>query len=91
MKSGRRVSAAQAFLTPKIVERPNLHVLMEAYVTKINLERDTATGVTFDWKNGKSYRIKAKREVLLAAGELVSPKLLMLSGIGPRSMYTKIP
>lgn len=85
IKNGRRQSAAKSFIRP-IRNRPNLFVAKGARVTKIVIDPDTkiATGVQFA-KNKKSYYIRASKEVLLSAGTLSSPHLLMLSGVGPRA------
>ncbi len=80
-KNGRRCSAADAFLHP-IRSRSNLQVVTKAHVTKISLEGKVATGVVYD-KGGKQIEVGANKEVILSAGAFNSPKLLMLSGIGP--------
>jgi choline dehydrogenase-like flavoprotein len=80
-KGGERCSAAKAYLTPNL-GRPNLKVLTGATVTRIVLEGPRATGVELHL-NGTLQRLAARREVLLSAGALKSPQLLMLSGIGP--------
>ncbi len=80
-KNGERYSAAKAYLTPHRA-RANLHVLTGAQATRILLEGQRAVGVAFV-QDGQQREIRAKREVLLSAGALLSPQLLMLSGIGP--------
>ena len=80
-KNGERFSAAKAYLTPNLT-RPNLHVFTGAHVTRILLERKRAVGVEFQHE-GQLKQLKATREVLLCAGALQSPQILMLSGIGP--------
>ena len=80
-KNGERFSAAKAYLSPNL-ERPNLHVITGAHTTRILLEGRRAVGV--EYRQGDTlHRINAKREVLLSAGALQSPQILMLSGIGP--------
>jgi len=83
-RNGARCSASKAFLRP-IRNRPNLHVAKQVIATKIliNPKSKRVWGVEF-YRHGKSYRIRIKREVILSAGAIDSPKLLMLSGIGPR-------
>jgi choline dehydrogenase len=75
-----------AFLRPAL-DRPNLHVIRYAHVTKVNFDVTTtpirATGVTF-LRQGKSVTVTASKEVILSAGTINTPKLLMLSGIGPK-------
>ncbi|MGQ7932575.1 GMC family oxidoreductase [Paraburkholderia sp. D1E] len=80
-KKGWRHSTAQAYLRPAL-ERKNLRVISRAFVTKINLEGDRATGVSF-LKAGRQNKAHCNKEVILSAGAIASPKLLMLSGIGP--------
>ncbi|KAK9501339.1 hypothetical protein O3M35_012075 [Rhynocoris fuscipes] len=81
-KNGSRMSTSQAFLHP-IRKRRNLNVVKYAMVTKIIIENERAVGVEYI-KNNKKFSVKAKREVILSAGAINSPQLLMLSGIGPK-------
>jgi choline dehydrogenase len=78
---GRRDSTARAFLMPAL-KRPNLTLLTHAAVAGIRIEGGRATGVDVSAANG-SRSVPALREVLLCAGAVHSPQLLMLSGIGP--------
>ena len=80
-KNGERFSAAKAYLTPNR-QRPNLTVLTGAQTTRIVCEGRRAVGVEYR-RDGAVSVVRAHREVLLAAGALQSPHLLMLSGIGP--------
>ncbi|XP_026740786.1 glucose dehydrogenase [FAD, quinone]-like [Trichoplusia ni] len=84
MKNGTRHSSSRAYLHP-INGRNNLHVSKNSMVTKIIFDSTNtkAIGVEFE-KLGKKYKILAKREVIVSAGAINSPQLLMLSGIGPR-------
>lgn len=80
-KRGERCSAAAAYLHD-VMTRRNLTVVTEAHVSRIVVERGRAVGVAYRF--GKEERmIRASREVLLSAGALQSPQILMLSGIGP--------
>ena len=79
-KNGERCSAAKAYLTPNLA-RPNLTVMTGAHTTRILMEGRRAVGVELR-VNGALQQLKASREVLLCAGALQSPQLLMLSGIG---------
>jgi len=80
-RNGRRCSAAAAYLSPAS-SRSNLTVLTGTHVEKIVIDGKRAVGVQFH--NGeRSETLRANREVLLSAGGLQSPQLLMLSGIGP--------
>lgn len=78
---GERCSAAKAFLTPNL-SRPNLTVITQAQVEKILIEHNVAVGVRYRLKNGASLDLQARREVIVSAGSIHSPQLLMLSGIG---------
>jgi choline dehydrogenase-like flavoprotein len=80
-KKGERFSAAKAYLTPAS-SRPNLQVITGAHTTRILMEGKRAVGVEYR-QGGQVHQLKAGREVLLCAGALQSPQLLMLSGIGP--------
>ncbi len=84
-RNGERCSAAKGYLTPHIGRRPNLQVLTDVQATRILLDGATgskrATGVEFR-QGGATRQLQARREVLLCAGALQSPQLLMLSGIG---------
>ncbi len=77
---GRRWSAANAYLRPAL-KRPNVD-LHRCLVRKVVIEDGRATGVEVE-RGGRIYTVRARREVILAASSINSPKLLMLSGIGP--------
>ena len=79
-KKGRRWSAADAYLR-RAEKRPNLAVRTGAYVTSLELDGRKVSGVTFK-QDGKTCRVQARREVILAAGAVQSPQILELSGIG---------
>ncbi|QEC47346.1 choline dehydrogenase [Baekduia soli] len=81
-RNGRRWSTADAYLRPAL-GRPNLEVRTGAHVARIALDGDRATGVVLRGRRGREEVIAATREVLLCAGAIGSPQLLMLSGIGP--------
>lgn len=81
-RNGERWSAARAFLAPARA-RPNLDVRTRAHVTRILFEGRRAVGVEYR-QDGATKLLRARREVLLSAGALQSPQLLMLSGVGPR-------
>ncbi|XP_041353864.1 alcohol dehydrogenase [acceptor]-like [Gigantopelta aegis] len=80
--NGKRWSTSKAFLWPAM-DRENLHVVVNAHVTKVLIKDKQATGVQF-FKDGHSHTVEATREVILSAGAIGSPHILMLSGIGPR-------
>ena len=77
-RHGRRASTATAFLRPALA-RPNLQLRTSVQANRIILENDRAVGV--ELANGTILR--ADKEVLLSSGAIGSPRLLMLSGIGP--------
>lgn len=80
-KNGERHSVAKAYLTPHRA-RPNLQVVTGAQATRILFEGRRAVGVQYR-QGGQLKEARARREVLLSAGALLSPQLLMLSGVGP--------
>lgn len=81
-RNGRRWSTADAYLRPAL-DRPNLTVRTDAHVARVALEGDRAVGVVLRDARGREETVRAEREVLLSAGAIGSPQLLMLSGIGP--------
>lgn len=78
---GKRHSAAAAFLVPAMA-RPNVEVRSRAHVTRLIIEGRRVVGVEY-LQDGKPQQLRAAREVVLAAGVVDSPALLMRSGIGP--------
>ena len=86
-KDGRRCNAAVAFLDP-IRGRPNLTLKTGAEVTRLLIEGKRAVGVEYQ-QDGQTHQVCADREVIVSAGALQSPKLLMLSGIGPAEQLRK--
>jgi choline dehydrogenase-like flavoprotein len=80
-RNGERFSASKAYLTPNLA-RPNLKVITDAHATRVLLEGRRATGVEYR-QGGALQQLRARREVIVAGGALMSPQLLMLSGIGP--------
>lgn len=80
-KNGERHSATKGYLTPHLA-RPNLQVVTGAYATRVLFDGKRAVGVEY-WQGGALNQVRASGEVLLSAGALLSPQLLMLSGVGP--------
>ncbi|XP_015112869.1 glucose dehydrogenase [FAD, quinone] [Diachasma alloeum] len=81
MLNGTRCSASKAYLR---INRSNLDIVTEATVSRVLIdEKNHAYGVEFI-KHNKSYRINARKEVILSAGTINTPQILMLSGIGPK-------
>ncbi len=81
-KDGARFSAADAFLKPAL-GRGNLTVWTGIHVTRVLLENGRAVGIEYS-QNGSLGQVRTAREVIVSAGAIGSPHLLLLSGIGPR-------
>ncbi|XP_023214070.1 glucose dehydrogenase [FAD, quinone]-like, partial [Centruroides sculpturatus] len=79
---GARWGTLKAYINP-VRGRRNLSILTSAFVHKILIHNNRAYGVKFE-HHGKLYEAYAKQEVIVSAGVFNSPKLLMLSGIGPK-------
>lgn len=80
---GHRMSAAKAYLHP-IKRRKNLHILTEARATKIIIEPTTKRAYAVEYiKDDIKHTVRCRREIVLSAGPIASPQLLMLSGVGP--------
>ena len=81
VRNGVRCSTALAYLKP-VLNRRNLELKMHALTTRVVMEGKKAVGVEYQ-QNGKTFRARANKEVIISASSFNSPKLLMLSGIGP--------
>ena len=81
---GERNSTAKAYLEP-VRSRQNLTVITDTQVQKILFNGNEATGISYKRANGEIIKIDASKEVILSAGAVGSPQLLMLSGVGPAS------
>ena len=81
IRGGRRISTAVGYLRPAAA-RPNLRIVTRALVERIVVEDGTATGVVYTEKSGAAVTAHAGREVVLCAGSVASPQLLLQSGIG---------
>ncbi|XP_076396211.1 glucose dehydrogenase [FAD, quinone] [Megachile rotundata] len=90
MRRGTRCSAAKAFIRP-IQLRPNFHLSLWSHVTRVLIDPRTrrAYGVEFI-REGRKEVVYARKEVILSAGAINSPQLLMLSGIGPREHLQEV-
>lgn len=88
-RGGRRTSTYHAFLEGEVAQRPNLSIITEAQVTRVLLEgsagRMSAVGVEYRTAAGETRSVFARKEVVVSAGAIGSPHLLLLSGIGPRA------
>jgi choline dehydrogenase len=81
IRDGRRHSAAAAYLRP-VIDAPNLRVLTRAPARRLLIEGTRCVGV--EWEHsGRLHTARARSEVVISAGAIASPKLLLLSGIGP--------
>jgi choline dehydrogenase len=87
-REGRRHSAAEAFLRPAM-QRPNLKVETQVLVSGILFDGPRAVGVSYQ-KGFGSAQARAAREVILSAGAIGSPHVLLLSGIGPADQLNKL-
>lgn len=79
---GRRTSSATAYLAPAR-RRANLAVVTDSRATRIGFDGTRATAVTYVGRDGVPVTARASREVVLCAGSLETPKLLLVSGVGP--------
>nr|CAH7714293.1 unnamed protein product [Callosobruchus chinensis] len=84
-RDGARLSANLAFIRPIRNKRPNLKITPNAQVTRVLIDPNTKTayGVEYISQNRKLTRVLAKKEVILCAGAINSPIILMNSGVGP--------
>ncbi|MEE1938256.1 GMC family oxidoreductase N-terminal domain-containing protein [Streptomyces sp. TRM 70361] len=78
---GRRVTAWRAYVGPVVIS-PLLQVITDAHVSRVLIEGGRAVGVEY-LRDGQRHVVRAEQEVILSAGTLGTPQLLMLSGIGP--------
>lgn len=78
---GKRCNSVVAYILPGL-ERPNLTIKMKAQVTRLLLEGKRVVGVEYV-QDGTVHQVRAEKEVIVSAGAFASPKLLMISGIGP--------
>lgn len=79
-KNGFRMSTARAYLS-RARKRQNVSILTRAHTTRLVVENGRATGVVYS-RGGTEQTVRARREVILSAGAVNSPQILMLSGIG---------
>lgn len=82
IENGERTSTATAYIHPAI-HRANLDVMINTTVTRLVIRDNKTVGVQLS-RAGKSFQVNVTKEVVLSAGTFESPRLLMLSGIGPR-------
>lgn len=85
---GRRSSASVAYIHPILrgdEKRPNLKILTNAWVSKINVSGDKVTGINITLQDGTPLSLSARTETILCAGAVDTPRLMLLSGLGPAS------
>ncbi len=85
---GQRQSSAQCFLKPEL-HRENLTLLTGVLAERIRFNNKRAVALEARSEDGRELLIHARSEIILTAGSFQSPKLLMLSGIGPREQLVK--
>lgn len=83
IRDGERCSAAKAYLEPA-KHRTNLKILLESTVLKILIDEDKVAREVEFQKRGLKFEVFARKEIILSAGAFNSPKILMLSGVGPK-------
>lgn len=84
---GTRSSASVAYIHPILKgheRRPNLTVLTEAHVSKILVQDDVASGIAVTLSSGQKMTLHARKETILSAGAVDTPRLMLHSGLGPR-------
>ncbi|KAF7341726.1 GMC oxidoreductase [Mycena sanguinolenta] len=92
IKNGARSSSATSYLGSQFINRPNLYVLLNARVTRV-LKTSTGAVRTVEFMqnlNGPTYNLTANKEVILSAGSIGSPNILMHSGIGDSTALGKL-
>ncbi|EFW16979.1 hypothetical protein D8B26_003773 [Coccidioides posadasii str. Silveira] len=90
---GRRSSASVAYIHPMLrgeEHKPNLTVLTDAWVSRVNVSGDTVTGVNVTLQSGTKLTLRPKRETIICAGAVDTPRLLLLSGLGPREQLSSL-
>ena len=86
--NGYRSSASVAYIHPIFKgeeRRPNLTVLTEAHVSKLFVQNDEATGISVTLKSGEKLTLNPRKEIVLCAGAVDTPRLMLHSGLGPRA------
>ncbi|XP_052133087.1 glucose dehydrogenase [FAD, quinone]-like, partial [Frankliniella occidentalis] len=90
MHGGRRINGANAFLRP-IRKRPNLHIALKSRVTRVLIDPETMTAKAVEMTRNRQWRVvRARKEVILSAGAINSPHILMHSGIGPADHLAQV-
>ncbi|KAJ7641333.1 aryl-alcohol oxidase precursor [Roridomyces roridus] len=91
---GQRSSSATSYLGPKYIDRPNLHVLVHAQVSRlVQTAQSPATFKAVEFKQGNTttlHIVTARKEVILSAGSIGSPRILLSSGIGDKRALAEL-
>lgn len=92
-EDGRRSSASVAYVHPILrgeEERKNLKILTNTWAEKLHVQDNEVVGVDLILQNGEKRRVRAKNENILCAGAIDTPRLMLLSGIGPRAQLESL-
>ncbi|KAJ7739057.1 aryl-alcohol oxidase-like protein [Mycena maculata] len=93
VKDGSKSSSATSYLAPEFISRPNLHVLLHARVTRVLPSGSNTIFRTVEFVQnlqGERYTMTAKKELVLSAGSVGTPNILMHSGIGNSSALASL-
>jgi choline dehydrogenase len=88
-KNGERASTSKTFLK-SVIDHPELTLLTQALVHKIEISNGTATAVHFSQDGKVVQTVRVRKEVIISAGAIGSPKVLLLSGIGPKEHLQEV-
>lgn len=91
--NGYRSSASVAYIHPILSgqeSKPNLTILTNTWVNKLNVQDDRVTGVDVVFQNGSKMTLFAKAETIVCAGAVDTPRLFLLSGMGPREQLESL-
>ena len=91
--TGYRSSSSVAYIHPILrgdETRPNLTILTNAWVSRVNVTDSTVTGINLTLQSGVSLTLRARKETILCAGAVDTPRLLLHSGIGPRQQLESL-
>lgn len=92
-ENGWRSSASVAYIHPILhgeEKRPNLTILTSAWVSHVNVQGDRAVSVHLTTRNGTKHTVLASAEIILCAGAIDTPRLMLLSGLGPREQLDAV-
>ncbi|KAI1306441.1 Glucose dehydrogenase -like protein [Halotydeus destructor] len=92
IRKGLRQSTDRTYIQPIEGIRKNLHILLMSHVTRVLFDGTQAVGIEYEHVSapGKKYKVMASKEIILSAGALSSPQILLLSGVGPKKQLKKL-